>query len=114
MEALEDVLRREPLPHHIRGEAFQLFVIHIRDLMGDGISDTLFDGAEFFEKAGDPAVLFIPAKFFLFEVFADVDDEAEVDRSRPQHAAEGCFQMTDDPPPILVHAFTVDEEDLIS
>ena len=86
MEALEDFLRREPFPHHIRGEALDSFIAHIRDLMGDGISDAFFDGAEFFEKAGDPAVLFIAAKVSLFEVFADEDNEAEVDRPCPQRA----------------------------
>ena len=86
MEALEDFLRREPFPYRILSEALDPFIAHIRDLMGDGISDAFFDGAEFFEKAGDPAVLFIAAKFFLFEIFADMDNEAEVDRPCPQRA----------------------------
>ena len=68
MEALEDFLRREPFPYRILSEAFQLLVTHIRDLMGDGISDAFFDGSEFFEKAGDPAMLFIAVKFSLFEI----------------------------------------------
>ena len=86
MEALEDFLRREPFPYRILSEALDPFIAHIRDLMGDGISDAFFDGAEFLEKAGDPAMLFIAVKFFLFEIFADMDNEAEVDRPCPQRA----------------------------
>ena len=114
MEALENFLRREAFPYRILSEALDPFIAHVRDLMGDGISDTLFDGAEFFEKAGNPAVFFIAAKFSLFEILTDEDDEAKVDRPRAQHTAEGRLQITDEAGPILVHAFTVDEEDLIS
>ena len=68
MEALEDFLRREPFPYRILSEALDPFIAHIRDLMGDGISDAFFDGSEFFEKAGDPAMLVIAVKFSLFEI----------------------------------------------
>ena len=68
MEALEDFLRREPFPYRILSEALDPFIAHIRDLMGNGISDAFFDGAEFFEKAGDLAMLFIAVKFSLFEI----------------------------------------------
>ena len=42
MEALEKFLRREPFPYHILSEALDPFIAHIRDLMGDGISDAFF------------------------------------------------------------------------
>ena len=42
MEALEDFLRREPFPYYILSEALDPFIAHIRDLMGDGISDAFF------------------------------------------------------------------------
>ena len=42
VEALEDFLRREPFPYHILSEALDPFIAHIRDLMGDGISDAFF------------------------------------------------------------------------
>ena len=42
MKALEDFLRREPFPYHILSEALDPFIAHIRDLMGDGISDAFF------------------------------------------------------------------------
>ena len=42
MEALENFLRREPFPYRILSEALDPFIAHIRDLMGDGISDAFF------------------------------------------------------------------------